>query len=75
VYLRLGDLDKAIADDNSALAQTDPKEGADSADALYLRGLAELRKGLQSQGHADLAAARKLEADIDKNYASMGLTP
>lgn len=75
VYLRLGDLDKAIADDNSALAQSDPQEGGERAHALYLRALAELRKGLQSQGQADFAAARKLQPDIDKQYAGMGLTP
>jgi tetratricopeptide (TPR) repeat protein len=72
VYLRLGDLDKAIADDDAALAQIHSEQ---SAYPLYLRGLAELRKGLKSQGQADLAAARKLQPDIDKHYATMGLTP
>jgi tetratricopeptide (TPR) repeat protein/predicted aspartyl protease len=75
VYLRLGDLDQAIADDDSALAQTDPKENGARAYPLYLRGLAELRKGLQFQGRVDLAAARSLQPDIDKHYAGMGLTP
>lgn len=75
VYLRLGDLDKAIADDDSALAQADPRESEARAHPLYLRGLAELRKGLQPQGQADLAAARKLQPDIDKHYANMGLAP
>ena len=75
VYLRLGDFDKAIADDDVALAQSDPKQNEQRAFPLYQRGLAELRKGLQSQGQADFAAARKLEPDIDKHYASMGLTP
>lgn len=72
VYLRMGDFDKAIADDNAALAQIHSDE---SADPLYLRALAELRKGLKSQGQADLAAARKLQPDIDKDYAGMGLVP
>ncbi|HEY2036704.1 MAG TPA: aspartyl protease family protein, partial [Steroidobacteraceae bacterium] len=75
VYLRLGDLDKAIADDDTALAQTDPGESGPRASSLYLRGLAELRKGLASQGQADLAAARKLQPAIDERYASMGLKP
>ncbi|HEV2270487.1 MAG TPA: aspartyl protease family protein [Steroidobacteraceae bacterium] len=75
VYLRLGDLDKAIADDNSALAQTDPQEREERAHALYLRALAEQRKGLQPQGQTDLAAARKLRPDIDKRYTNMGLAP
>lgn len=72
VYLRLGDFDKAIADDDAALAQN---HSNDSAYPLYLRGLAELRKGLKSQAQADLAAARKLQPDIDKHYANMGLMP
>jgi hypothetical protein len=42
---------------------------------LYLRGLAELRNGLKSQGLADITAARQLRPDIDRRYASMGLTP
>ena len=75
VYLRLGDLDRAIADDNSALAQSDPQDDEERAYPLYERGLAELRKGLQSQGQADLTAARKLQTDIDQHYASMGLKP
>jgi hypothetical protein len=45
------------------------------APTALLRGLAELRKGLSSQGDAYLAAARKLQPDIDRHYASMGLRP
>jgi tetratricopeptide (TPR) repeat protein len=75
VYLRLGDLDEAIADDDAALRQTNPKGSGDRVHPLYLRGLAELRKGLAPQGEADLAAARKLQPDIDQHYASMGLKP
>lgn len=72
VYLRLGDLDQAIVDADAAIAQS---HSGQSADPLYVRGLAELRKGLKSQGRADLAAARKLQPDIDRHYAGMGLTP
>jgi tetratricopeptide (TPR) repeat protein len=75
VYLRLGDLDQAIADDDAALGQSDSVATEERAYPLYLRGLAELRKGLKSQGQADLTAARQLQPDIDKHYASMGLTP
>ena len=75
VYLRRGDLDKAIADDDAALAQAGPGMGAASASALYLRGLAELRKGLASQGQADLTAAEKLDSGIAQHFAKMGLTP
>ncbi len=75
VYLRLGDLDRAIADDDAALTQIKTQASPERAYPLYLRGLAELRKGLKPQGQADLAAARKLRADIDRHYGSMGLSP
>ncbi len=75
VYLRLGDLARAIADDDAALRQIPSKESAARAYPLYLRGLAELRQGLKSRGEADLAAARKLRPGIDDYYASMGLEP
>ncbi len=75
VYLRLGDLDRAIADDDAALAQIQPAASPERAYPLYLRGLAELRKGLKPQGQADFAAARKLQPDIDGHYARMGLAP
>ncbi|MHB8811885.1 MAG: aspartyl protease family protein [Steroidobacteraceae bacterium] len=75
VYLRLGDLDKAVADDDAALGQADPRATGERAYPLYLRGLAELRQGLKSQGQADITAARQLQPDIDRRYASMGLRP
>lgn len=75
VYQRLGDLDRAIADDDAALAQIHSADDKRSAYPLYQRGLAELRKGLKTQGQADLVAARKLAPGIDKRYAGMGLTP
>ena len=75
VYLRLGDPDKAIADDDAALTQIQPPTSAARAYPLYLRGLAELRKGLKAEASTDLAAARKLRPGIGKRYASMGLTP
>lgn len=70
VHLRLGQLDRAIADDTAALSL---HPGA--ANPLYVRGLAELRKGLTVQGQADLAAALKLQPGISRHYATMGLTP
>jgi hypothetical protein len=45
------------------------------ADALYARGVAELRAGLKTPGQTDLATARKLQRGIGDRYASMGLTP
>jgi tetratricopeptide (TPR) repeat protein len=75
VYLRRGELDKAIADDDAALVQADPGKSGARAFPLYLRGVAELRKGLTSQGQMDLATARKLEPDLDQRLAGMGLRP
>jgi tetratricopeptide (TPR) repeat protein len=75
VYLRLGEPDKAIADDDAALAQIPPQTSEGRANLLYLRGLAELRKGLKAEASTDLAAARKLRPGIGKRYAGMGLTP
>jgi hypothetical protein len=46
-----------------------------TASAENRRALVELRKGLKSQGQADLAAARHLQAGIDEPYAGMGLKP
>ena len=70
VHLRLGQLDNAISD-ATASTQLRPRSGY----ALYVRGLAELRKGLTAQGKADLAAAQELQPDIARHYAAMGLMP
>jgi tetratricopeptide (TPR) repeat protein/predicted aspartyl protease len=70
VYLRLGNLNGAIRDYNVAL-QIDPN----MASSLYGRGLAELHEGQKTQGHADLAAAEKLDGGIAQSFASMGLSP
>jgi tetratricopeptide (TPR) repeat protein/predicted aspartyl protease len=70
VYLRLGQFDRSIADATDSI-QTRPG----SPFPLYVRGLAELRRGLTAQGRADLAAAQKLQPDIARHYAAMGLTP
>jgi tetratricopeptide (TPR) repeat protein/predicted aspartyl protease len=70
VYLRLSQFDRTIADDNASI-QLRPQ----SPYPYYLRGLAELRKGLTAAGRADLAAAQKMQPDIGRHYAEMGLTP
>ena len=70
VNLRLGKLDGAIDDYDDAL-----RRNARMPTSLYGRGLAELRKGEKARGQADLAAARKLDAGIEKRFASMGLAP
>jgi tetratricopeptide (TPR) repeat protein len=70
VYLRLGKLDAAIHDYDSAL-HINPNMPT----SLYGRGLAELRLGQESQGQADLAAAKKLDGGVAKTFADMGLAP
>lgn len=70
VYLRLGRLDRAIADATAAIGLH-----AKSGNPLYVRGLAELRQGLTAKGQADLAAARKLQPNIARHYAGIGLKP
>jgi tetratricopeptide (TPR) repeat protein len=62
----MGDLDKAIADYDAALA-IQPKV----VWSLYGRGLAKQRKGMKSEGDADIAAALALDpriADKAKRY-------
>jgi tetratricopeptide (TPR) repeat protein len=70
VYLRLGNPEDAKHDYDSAL-RANPRMSS----SLYGRGLAELQLGENTQGHADLAAATKLDSGIVKRFADMGLTP
>lgn len=70
VYLRLGDLKKAIRDYDSAL-----RINSNMPTSLFGRGLAELRLGDTTQGQKDLTAAAKLDSGVAKRFAHMGLTP
>jgi TPR repeat len=70
VRLRLGDLDKAIADYDASL-----KQAPRTAWSLYGRGLARLRKGLSADGEADVAAARAVAPHIEDEARKYGLTP
>jgi tetratricopeptide (TPR) repeat protein len=70
VLLRLGRLDESIAAYNDAL-----RLRPSHADSLFGRGVAELRAGAKAKGEADLAAARALDARIDKTFAGYGVTP
>jgi tetratricopeptide (TPR) repeat protein len=70
VYLRLGNLDDAIQDYDTAL-----RANPQAASSLYGRGIAEMREGATAQGQADLAAATKLDSGIAKQFSDMGLTP
>jgi tetratricopeptide (TPR) repeat protein/predicted aspartyl protease len=69
VYLRLGEVSKAIADYDAALAK---KKFPDS---YYGRGLAHLRQGQKAEGEADLAQARKIDPGVAERFKQMGLTP
>ena len=70
VYLRQGRLEDALADLDTAL-----KLQPEFPLARYERGLVELKKGLQSQGEADLAAARAHAPGLTQRLRSIGLTP
>lgn len=68
--LRLGKFDEAIADYNAALDWSKRR-----ATSLYGRGIALLRKGDKDAGERDLAAARRLDYDIDAEFKDLGITP
>jgi tetratricopeptide (TPR) repeat protein len=70
VNLREGRLDDAVADFQGAL-----KLRGQLPLARYALGLAELKKGLTTQGQADLAAAQNNDPGIARRLAGMGFTP
>jgi tetratricopeptide (TPR) repeat protein len=69
-HLRLGELDKAIADYDGALA-IEPK----LAWSLYGRGLAELKQGKTNQANADMTAATAIAPKIAERWRHLGLAP
>jgi tetratricopeptide (TPR) repeat protein len=68
VYLRLGEYKKAMSDFDRSI-----EVRPESAWSLYGRALARARLGQAAQGEADLAAARKMQGDIDQQVARIGL--
>jgi tetratricopeptide (TPR) repeat protein/predicted aspartyl protease len=70
VRLRLGDYDKSIADFDDSL-----KLAPKNAQALYGRGVAELRKHKTPEGQADLAEASKLLPNIAAEFSRRGISP
>ena len=68
VHLRRGELDKAIADYDAALA-LNPK----LAWSLYGRGLAKQRTGQQAEGQKDINAALALRPELPKLAKSYGI--
>ena len=67
-YLKSGQLDAAITDYDSVL-KCHPK----TASSLYGRGVAKLKKGDSSGGNSDIAAAKAIQANIDKEFARDGV--
>ncbi len=70
VNLRLGKLDDALADYNSALAKS-PK----LAGSLYGRGLVKIRMGQVEDGKADIASALAINPHVGDDFKAMGLAP
>jgi tetratricopeptide (TPR) repeat protein len=70
VYRRLGKLDDALADYNTALAKT-----PDLAGSLYGRGLIEIIKGQAEAGRADIAKALAIRPQAGDAFKEMGLAP
>jgi len=69
VYLRLGELSKAIADYDAALAKQQ------FPDSYYGRGIAKLKLGRKAEGEADLEHARTLDARVVDRFKQAGLAP
>lgn len=70
VYFRLGRYEESIADNSELLAKY-PKD----ADALFVRGLAELKTDNTAQGNRDIEASRTVFPKIDEVYSGYGLKP
>jgi tetratricopeptide (TPR) repeat protein len=70
VYLKSGELGKAIADYDAAL-----KANPRLAGALYGRGMARLRNGDTAAGNADIAAAKEINPRIIDVFAGYNVQP
>lgn len=70
VYYRLGRFDDALADLNAALDAS-----PDLAASRYMRGVVLYRAGKKADGDRELARARLLNPQIDKEYARWGINP
>jgi tetratricopeptide (TPR) repeat protein len=67
-YLKLGQLDRSIADYDASLRLRPTNEYS-----LYGRGLAKRRRGDLADGDADIAAAKQRNPRIDEIFASLGV--
>jgi tetratricopeptide (TPR) repeat protein len=75
VHFKLGAYDKAIEDFSASIAEKTqrPRGNTFYAGSLYARGVAKMKKGDQQGGKRDIAAAKALKRDIDKEYAGYGI--
>src|SRR5215471_13026444 len=69
-YLKLGEIDRAIAEYDSVL-RADPEKPF----SLYGRGVAKQKKGDVVGAEADMLAARAIRPDIADKFAEMGFQP
>jgi tetratricopeptide (TPR) repeat protein len=70
VHLKLGQLDKALADYDTALKLT---KYPNHADWLYGRGVTKSRMGDTIGGNADIERAKTIKADVVEEYAKYGI--
>ncbi len=70
VYLKLGNIDKSISDYKASL-KLQPK----GAYTLYGLGLAELRKGLKTEGEKNIETAKQIDPKVADIYSRANLTP
>jgi tetratricopeptide (TPR) repeat protein/predicted aspartyl protease len=69
VYLRLGELSKAVADYDAALAKQE------FPDSYYGRGIAKLKLGQKAEGEADIDHAKRLDPRVVEKFAQAGIAP
>ncbi|HWI87183.1 MAG TPA: tetratricopeptide repeat protein, partial [Sphingomonas sp.] len=69
VLLRLGRNQEAVDSYDAALVLR-----PDIAESLYGRGLAKRRLGKASAGDSDVAAAKAIDANVEKEFAGYGVT-
>ena len=69
LHFRLGNTEKAVRDLDAALA-SEPGQGA----SLFLRGVIRTKQGDKS-GAQDIAHARRLYRNFDRQYARYGIKP
>jgi tetratricopeptide (TPR) repeat protein len=73
-YLKLNQLDEAIADYDTALKLYPAgSEDKDQAFSFFGRGVAKLRKGDVAGGVADIDTAKKIRPDMPQEMAKMGV--